>query len=208
MEKLGKPSLETTRSMMDTMAALLHPVRLGAHFEITAQGLVVKGKPTFDDCEGLWETLLTTEKTIQFVIGDAMKFFREYLGDKADQIISDRVGWTLETLRNYEWCAEKIPQQNRRLDKLSFTHHLKVAKCSPREQQRWLNKAADDETPWSAKRLGAAVKAGEDLAVTTWVVIAFCDSQDARDALQKEIESKGIRCEAGERRGERKAKAA
>lgn len=180
-------------------ASSLLPFRLDDYFEITPQGLNVIGNPTFEDCEELWEKLLTTEKAIQFVIGDAMRFFRARFGERADQIISDRTGWTFETLRNYEWVAKEVPAHVRRLDKLSFSHHQVVASCSPIEQQKWLNKAADDEKPWPVKRLTEAIKTNTDANPTVWVVVAYCTSEVERDTLAAELESRNIKCKTSER---------
>lgn len=182
----------------------LHSFRIGSHFEITPKGLVIVGQPSFDECEGLWETLLTTEKTIQFAIGDAMKYFRTRFGEKADQIISDRVGWTRETLRNYEWVAERVAPDVRRLDKLSFSHHQKVAKQSPKVQSKWLNKAADDEHPWTVRRLENEIKSDGNLEVLAHYLLVNCKSETDREKLSKELESRGYACKATERRGERK----
>ena len=182
-------------------------VGLGDHFTITPQGLEVTGHPSFDACQALWNKLLTAEKVIQFAIGDAAKYIRERFGHDADQIISDRTGWTLETIRNYEWIADKVPKQVRRLDKLHFTHHQKVAAQPVRVQARLLNQAADsEERPWTVARLSQAVAAGgEDVPATRWFLVVTCASEAKRDALQKRLELDGYECKPTERRGERKA---
>lgn len=179
----------------------LASVGLGEHFRITERGLTVDGQPSFKSCEQLWETLLTIEKVTQIAIGDAMRYFRERWGERASQIVSARTGWSLETLRNYEWISDSVPQEVRRFDKLTLTHHQKVARLQPREQKKWLDKAAEDDTPWSVNRLTQAIRAGADVAPTAWGVVAFCDSEPARDAALKDLESRGFRCKAVERRG-------
>src|SRR5262245_9411684 len=127
--------------MATTTVESMAPVTLGKHFRITASGLNVSGKPTFADCEHLWEGLRTLEKSIQFAIGDAMNYFRQAFGERADQIISDRTGWSHETLRSYEWAAEKVLPENRMMDRgLTFSHHYAVGALTPKEQRVWLDK--------------------------------------------------------------------
>jgi len=181
-------------------------VGLGEYFEATPKGLIVKGKPSFEACEALWETFLTVERTIQMCVGDAMRYFRERWGERADQIISHRTGWSLSTIRAYEWTAEKVPQGIRRLDVLDYSHHQAVARLPPRDQKKWLDRAAEGDErqgvvePWPVSRLKAAIKANGDQPVTTWVCVAFCDSEGQRDKLLSELESRGIRCKASEKR--------
>lgn len=170
-------------------------------FQVTTHGLEVRGKPSFEACERLWDSLLLMEKTIQFAIGDAWHYFEERWGERASQIVSDRVGWSLDTLRNYRWVSERVAPNRRRLDKLSFSHHQKVAQCAPREQEKWLTQAADDEPPWSVKRLTQAIKAGEDQVITCWVLVARFDNEKKRDLAQRELEARGAICTASEKRG-------
>jgi hypothetical protein len=186
---------------MDTQ---MTPVTLGRHFTITPAGLTVLGKPTFGECEQLWEALLTLEKSIQFSIGDAMKLFRELWGERAAQIISDRVGWTLETLRAYEWTAEKVAPENRVMDRLTYSHHQVVARLSPPEQKAWLAKASepinDGGSPWTVGRLKTAIKAGADPEPSRFYVMVTCVDEPARDALIQRLEREGYRCKSLERR--------
>jgi hypothetical protein len=62
-----------------------------------------------------------------------------------------------ETLRRWQWVAERVPPSRRRLE-LSFTHHEAVAsrKLAPAEQVRWLDHAI--EHGLSADELRAAVQ--------------------------------------------------
>ncbi len=194
-------ALEVAQQTLDT-------VGFGANFELTPKGLVVKGKPSYELSEQFYEELITMSKCIQFAIGDMARYIRERWPDKADQILSARTGWTDETQRNYEWTSEKVSPAVRRLDVLSFTHHQKVARLPPAEQKKWLDRAAEGEekngtpTPWTVSRLSKAIKAGADLPVTAWIIIASCKSEAQRDRMVQYLESEGIACKTGERRGE------
>lgn len=186
----------------------LQPVGLGAHFKITRNGLLVVGDPSFEDFDALGETLRTLDKATEFAIGDYFLEVERRLGEAASQLLDHRA-WSEETKRNYRWISEKIPQAIRRLDVLTISHHQKVARLPPAQQEKWLKRAAaGDEkdgvrTPWTVSRLQKAVKAGEDPQVTKWVAVVYCTSERKRDEIVKELEGRGYECKASERRGDK-----
>lgn len=167
------------------------PVVVDEHFLITPQGLQVRGEPDFDACELLWKKLRSMEKGIQFAIGDAAKYLRQRFGERADQIISAATGWSHETVRTYEWTAEKVPQPVRHMEELTYSHHQAVGKLSPREQTKWLDKAAagDGDKPWSVSKLKAAMK-DEGAEASYWLMVK-CKNAADRDKLQRRLESEG-----------------
>lgn len=195
---------ESTSAVQDALAS----VGISDHFTVTDRGLEVVDNPDFEHCESLWETLMTFHKTIQMAMGDAAKYFRQRFGARADQILSERTGWTLETQRNYEWVAEKVPKEVRRLDVLSFSHHQKVASLPPKEQKKFLDRAAegDENGPWTVSRLAQAVKAGGDVEPTDFYLVVRCKNARDREKLSKELESRGYACKFNERRTQKEAK--
>lgn len=164
------------------------PVNFGDHFRITASGLDVIGEPDFDTCHALWESLRSLERGIQFAIGDAAKYIREHFGEKADQIITAATGWSHETVRAYEWTAEKVPHNVRHMESLTYSHHQAVAKQPPREQAKWLGKASEGE--WSVAKLKSEMKHADATEVVYWLVVK-CKNEDDREKLQKRLESQG-----------------
>lgn len=180
-------------------------VSFTSHFRVTEVGLDIIGEPSYDECERLWKKLHKVRRGLQFAIGDAAKYIRGRFGEKADQILSDVTGWTPETLRTYEWTSESVAPANRRMDVLEYSHHQAVARLAPRDQKRWLTKAAEDETPWSVARLKKAVKHDVDAPVSMWVLVVYCDSEAKRDRLEREMISNGHAVKTGERRGEKKS---
>lgn len=181
--------------------ASLQTISLGDHFEITPKGLVVRGRPSFDAFDALGETLRTLEHSLAFVIGDFFREVENRFGEQASQIL-DHTGWSESTLRVYRWTATKVSPEDRN-EALTFSHHQVVAALPPREQRQWLSQAADGDggTPWPVARLKAAVKANGDQPVTAWICVALCESERQRDALARELEGRGIRCKASEKRG-------
>lgn len=170
------------------------PVVVDDHFLIQADGLRVRGKPSFTDWEAFWKKLRSMERGIQFAIGDAIKFMREQLGEKADQIISEATGWSDSTVRAYEWTAEKVPQQVRHMDTLTYSHHQAVAKLPPKEQSRWLDKAAtgDGTKEWTVSQLKANMKQADAGGELSYWLMVRCKSPEERDKLRKRLESEGF----------------
>ncbi|GAA4551960.1 LmbU family transcriptional regulator [Amycolatopsis samaneae] len=68
---------------------------------------------------------------------------------------AEAVGLNYQTLRNFAWVARRFPLSRRR-DKLTFYHHMEVAKLSDVEQERWLDRAVRER--WSVRRLRQCVK--------------------------------------------------
>lgn len=177
------------------------PVTLGQFFRITASGLQVSGDPDFETCEQLWKALKTMEKGIQFAIGDAINYFEGRFGEKAAQIV-DATGYAFESARNYSWVAKRVPEENRMLDRgLSFTHHQKVAALPPKQQQKWLRRAAEDDKPWPVSRLAKEMRAADPLVEVGWYVLVTCASGEKRDQLQKRLELEGFACRPETRMG-------
>lgn len=167
------------------------PVIVDEYFLITPQGLQVRGEPDFNQCELFWRQLRSIEKGIQFAIGDAAKYLRQRFGDKADQIISAATGWSHETVRAYEWTADNVLPPVRHMEELTYSHHQAVGKLPPREQSKWLDKAAagNGEKPWSVSKLKAAMK-DEGAEASYWLMVK-CKNAADRDKLQKRLESEG-----------------
>jgi len=180
-------------SGLQTIGEEFMPVVVDDHFLIQADGLRVKGKPSFHDWEMFWKKLRSMEKGIQFAIGDAIKLMRAQLGEKADQIISAATGWSDSTVRAYEWTADKVPQEVRHMDTLSYSHHQAVAKLPPKEQTKWLDKAAtgDGTKEWTVAALKAHMKSADTgVEASFWLLVRCKDAAD-RDQLSKRLEAEG-----------------
>lgn len=189
------------------LTAEFQPVNLGS-FRITPAGLTIDGEPDFESCEQLWSALRTLERSLQFAIGDAVNYFERRWGEKASQIV-DATGLTLNSVKVYAWAAEKVPPQNRMLDRgLSFSHHLAVAALNSKEQKSWLKQALgrSGEEPWPVSRLKAAVQDGSDLAPEAWFVLVKCRSEEDQTAVQKKLELEGREVKAIAKRGGSKKK--
>lgn len=161
-------------------------VQLADGFGVTINGLVTHGEPTFDECEMLAQMLKTTEKGIQFSIGDFLNYIEDHFGERASQIVDYSEGWSEKTCAVYSWIARRITVERRRMDRLTIRHHLLVAALAPELQTRWLTAAAADgeESPWTVARLKAAIEENEDLAPSAlWVLVLVQNETDQNEFM-------------------------
>jgi hypothetical protein len=179
----------------------LEPVQHGK-FQFTSQGLVVTGDPSFEDWAQAMHTVAVIERGLAFLVGDLIRFGEDKFGELAAQVIDAR-SWKPETVRAYTWLAEKVPMENRMLDRgLTVKHHLAVAKLPEPEQRKWLQRALNNgEEQWTTARLQAAIKNGADEEATRFYVLVECTTQKRRDELQKQLELDGHICKSVDKRG-------
>jgi len=112
---------------------------LGA-FTLTATGLDVKGKPSFDDWQDCGGLLQRMEGAVQFWIGDWLNYGEHAYGEKYAQAVNDTQA---ETWRHYAWVATQV-ETCTRVHNLSWSHHREVAKLhgTPDVQRALLEQAA------------------------------------------------------------------
>jgi hypothetical protein len=99
-----------------------------------------------------------------------------------------------ETLRRWQWVAERVPKTRRR-EGLTFTHHEVVAALEPGQQEKWLRKA--EEAGLSSAQLRSAIKS------TTTSNCTQCSAPNnaAEGAVQLLEEAARAVCRASIRRG-------
>jgi hypothetical protein len=182
----------------------LEPVQHGK-FTLSASGLQWQGVPTIEEWAEVGHVLAVMDRGLAFLIGDWIRFGEAAYGEMAAQVIDART-WRPETVRNYVWLAEKVPVQNRMLDRgLTVSHHQAVAALTSAKQHTWLRRAQDghDGAVWPVSRLKAAIREGEDLPETAWRILITCASRPKRDTLLKKLELDGHQCKALDSRGSR-----
>jgi len=89
--------------------------------------------------EGLGKALKEVEKSIQWVLGDWLKYGVSNYPDKYSQAL-EATDYEYGTLRNAKYVASSI-ELSCRHDNLSFEHHYQVASLKPDDQKIWLDKA-------------------------------------------------------------------
>lgn len=171
-------------------------------FGATVNGLVVDGSPSQDAWTKTGRKLRVFEKGSQLTIGDWANYGEDRYGEAASQEIDPDNGWSIKTLSNYQWCARRIAQDIRRMDRLGIRHHQLVAPLTPAKQRLWLTRAAadEDEQPWTVGRLKKAMEEGEDLPVEKWYVLVQCPDGARQASLMDDLEAQGLSCKAVTRR--------
>lgn len=184
----------------------LQTVNLGTNFQITPNGLDVRGKPSIEAFAALGETLRTLDKSLQFAIGDFFKEVEERFGEEASQLL-DHTGWSEETLRTYRWASKQIAKQDRRLDVLSYSHHQVVASLPRQEQRKWLERAANppevsEDAPkkrWSVVRLKTEIRLAtssgpaEAQQQRVFGVTVYCENEADQEACCRQLDNLGRR---------------
>lgn len=112
----------------------------GCHF--TRTGLVIDRGMSFPHYQRLGEILDTIQGSIQFWVGDWLRYGEREYGEKYTQAVN-ATGYKEKTLRNAVFVAENVPMSLRR-DNLTFTHHAQVASLSRSQQKYWLDKAESE----------------------------------------------------------------
>jgi hypothetical protein len=97
---------------------------------------------SYEEAEALGRFLGAIRDWTAFAIGDWLRFVEAAFPDRVSQMV-EATGRAYRTLENYRWVAGRIPIERRRTPTLSFSHHREVAKLDPPEQERWLDRAAE-----------------------------------------------------------------
>jgi N6-adenosine-specific RNA methylase IME4 len=109
-------------------------------FEASPVGLVVKGKPTYDEWASCGQVLSHIEKGRLWWLGDWLRYGEQNWGEMYSQAM-DETGAAYQSCADAKWVCECFAEFSRRREKLSFAHHREVAPLSKEEQELWLNTA-------------------------------------------------------------------
>ena len=92
-------------------------------------------------------SLGSVSEATRWWVGDFLIYGEAMCGQDHTQIFDPEVGsaWSWDTLRQYRWVSERVPEENRRPpDQLSWSHHRAIAILEPHEQSEWLQRAIDE----------------------------------------------------------------
>lgn len=107
--------------------------------EFTKTQLKLDRHMKFEHWERLGTLLRSVEGSIQFWIGDWVRFGENKWGEKYAQAV-DATGLDYGTLANAVSVAKNVDSSLRN-EKLSWSHHVAVAKLGPADQRSWLDRA-------------------------------------------------------------------
>ena len=118
-----------------------------ARFEKNA--LIISDTITLPEWKDLGQALKQVEGCVQFWIGDWARYGdkRGFTGKYTDPKVYDELesitGLKRKTIQQYKWVAEQT--SSNRLEDMSFTHHIEVAKLPPEKQEQYLKKASEQK---------------------------------------------------------------
>lgn len=135
----------------------VRPMVIGC-YTLTATGLDIKGRPTFEEHEGVGEFIKRSHAASGWWLADWLRYgdSRKDWAAKIDQVV-DSTGLSAKTAKNVR--AIGAIDASRRRDDVEFSTHDAVAGLSPAEQERWLAAAA--EHGWSQRDLRLQIKAAK-----------------------------------------------
>lgn len=109
---------------------------------ISKNSLIIDERATKEQWDQIGITLKTMEKSVQFWIGDWLRYGEKKWGEmykEAEEI----TGLENQTLRNIKSISENI-ELSRRRDNLGFSHHAEVASLKPEQQSTILDLAEEE----------------------------------------------------------------
>jgi len=123
--------------------------------------LIIDKSVTLNEWKEIGRGLSNLEKSVQFFIGDWIRFGNDELGIKyTDPKVYDELvqitGYTRKTLQDYKSISERT--SSIRIEDLSFSHHQQVASLPPEQQKKLLmmaskQKLSKNELRQEVKRL-------------------------------------------------------
>lgn len=134
----------------------VQPITIG-HFTLTATGMDVKGKPSFEEYEGVGDFINRAHKASGFWLGDWLRY-GESRSDWSDRLSQAQhiTGLSEKTLKNVRAVAGSI-EPSRRRDDIEFGLHEVVARLDADDQTRWLDKAQAEG--WGVRELRTEIRA-------------------------------------------------
>ena len=118
--------------------------------EVTETGLVLRPDLSFDEWQYVVQSLFSVERSINWLIGDALAYGEDKFGEEFAQAV-DSLDWKRQRVQNAAWVSRSVQHDTRR-NELSWSHHALVASMDKDEQEMWLQRCADEHLSCSSLR--------------------------------------------------------
>jgi hypothetical protein len=125
--------------------------------KLSPVGLELTPSASFEDWEHIGSNLRGVNGAMNFWIGDWINQGEAKFGEKYAQAI-EATEKDIGTLMNCSFVCKAI-EISRRREKLSFSHHVEVAKLSPKDQNKWLQIAESENL--SIRELRESIRSGK-----------------------------------------------
>lgn len=135
----------------------IQPIVIGC-YTLTATDLTVKGRPSFEEHEGVGDFIKRAHRASGWWLAGWMRHAesREDWKERLSQAV-DSTGLSEKTLKNVRAIGAIEP--SRRRDDIDFSMHAEVAGLEPDEQSHWLAQAA--ENGWDRRELRLNIRASK-----------------------------------------------
>lgn len=117
-------------------------------FQVTATGLLVTGKPSYEQWHDFMLQLADKYNKLKWLISDALAWGESTYGDDIYQLASEY--WQPHTIDNYVSTARRIPMAERRAD-VVFSIHSETTSLSPEHRKYALAMVASKQ--WNRQDL-------------------------------------------------------
>jgi N6-adenosine-specific RNA methylase IME4 len=122
--------------------------------EITPTSLTLPEDLPYERWVSIMGTLYRMEKSVQWWIGDGLRFGERKYGEMYSQV-AEETGLSNGSLRDMKWVAERF-ELSERSDNLPWSHYRQVAALPPDKRDELLDEAVDNG--WSVRELRQEVK--------------------------------------------------
>jgi len=135
----------------------IQPIVIGC-YTLSATGLVVRGRPSFGEHEGVGDFIKRAHRSSGFWLADWLRYgeSRDDWRSRLSQAV-DATGLSEKTLKNVR-AVGAMPLSRRR-DDVEFGQHAEVAGLEADEQRHWLTQAA--EQGWDRRELRLHIRASK-----------------------------------------------
>lgn len=113
------------------------------HFRYTPEGLLVEGKPSYQQCEHELGILKRINRLAQFWIGDLLNYMEAEYGESYSQAL-DAFDYSLGSLANMKSVSREFDSSRRR-EHIPFSYYAALQSLEPAQQEELLDKVEAGE---------------------------------------------------------------
>lgn len=110
--------------------------------ELSRTGFLIPDGLTYEEWAAMGPTLIDIAQASMWWVGDWLLYGEHHYGEKYQQAI-DATGYAASTLKNAQWVSDRFPPEERD-ERLSHSHHVKVAGLEKSVRTDLLRRAADE----------------------------------------------------------------
>lgn len=161
------------------------------YIELGDRHLKFRDDTPFEVWEAVFKRLKSAEQSVQWWIGDALRFGERRYGEMYAQAVEE-TDYSYSALSGMAYVAGQV-EVCRRRQNLSYSHHQEIAPLPPEDQERWLSEAEpepDSKRPkLSRNELREHIRdekratQGEDAPALSARDLSFREMEEKADAM-------------------------